>query len=126
MIGMLKKALSGVHYSQRGAIMKNITSSVYSFEKLRREGYLYVDKTEFIWKLINPAGESYFLSRLRPHREKADRAFRAANQSMAVNDVASERTGSLPDRKASLCCSVSVGLHDWFPGTCFSFWLLNR
>ena len=45
--------------------MKNITSSVYSFEKLRNEGYLYVDKTEFIWNLINPAGESYFLSRPR-------------------------------------------------------------
>ena len=45
--------------------MKNLTSSVYSFEKLRKEGYLYVDKTEFIWKLINPAGESYFLSRPR-------------------------------------------------------------
>ena len=45
--------------------MKNITSSVYSFEKLRNEGYLYVDKTEFIWKLINPVGESYFLSRPR-------------------------------------------------------------
>jgi len=45
--------------------MKNLTSSVYSFEKLRTEGYLYVDKTEFIWKLINPAGESYFLSRPR-------------------------------------------------------------
>ena len=45
--------------------MKNITSSVYSFEKLRNGGYLYVDKTEFIWNLINPAGESYFLSRPR-------------------------------------------------------------
>ena len=45
--------------------VKNITSSVYSFEKLRNEGYLYVDKTEFIWNLINPAGESYFLSRPR-------------------------------------------------------------
>ena len=45
--------------------MKNLTSSVYSFEKLRTEGYLYVDKTEFIWNLINPAGESYFLSRPR-------------------------------------------------------------
>ena len=45
--------------------MKNITSSVYNFEKLRNEGYLYVDKTEFIWKLINPVGESYFLSRPR-------------------------------------------------------------
>ena len=45
--------------------MKDITSSVYSFEKLRQEGYLYVDKTEYIWNLINPAGESYFLSRPR-------------------------------------------------------------
>ena len=45
--------------------MKNLTSSVYSFEKLRNEGYLYIDKTEFIWNLINPAGESYFLSRPR-------------------------------------------------------------
>ena len=45
--------------------MKNLTSSVYDFEKLRNEGYLYVDKTEFIWKLINPAGESFFLSRPR-------------------------------------------------------------
>ena len=45
--------------------MKDLTSSVYSFEKLRKEGYLYIDKTEFIWKLIHPAGESYFLSRPR-------------------------------------------------------------
>ena len=45
--------------------MKAITSSVYSFEKLQKAGYLYVDKTEFIWKLINPAGGAYFLSRPR-------------------------------------------------------------
>ena len=45
--------------------MKDITFSVYSFEKLRQEGYLYVDKTEYIWNLINPAGGSYFLSRPR-------------------------------------------------------------
>ena len=45
--------------------MKDITGSVYNFEKLRQEEYLYVDKTEYIWNLINPAGESYFLSRPR-------------------------------------------------------------
>lgn len=45
--------------------MKAITSSIYSFEKLRQEGYLYVDKTEYIWKLIMPAGNSFFLSRPR-------------------------------------------------------------
>lgn len=45
--------------------MKEITSSIYSFEKLRREDYLYVDKTEYIWKLIHPSGGSYFLARPR-------------------------------------------------------------
>ena len=50
--------------------VKNLTSSVYRFEKLRNEGYLYVDKTEFIWKLINPAGKSYFLS---PREDSANR-----------------------------------------------------
>jgi len=45
--------------------MKALTSSVYSFEKLVNGGYLYVDKTEYIWQLINHVGESYFLSRPR-------------------------------------------------------------
>ena len=45
--------------------MKNITSSIYSFEKLIKDGYFYVDKTEYIWNLINPSGGSYFLSRPR-------------------------------------------------------------
>ncbi|MBQ9787526.1 MAG: AAA family ATPase, partial [Lentisphaeria bacterium] len=45
--------------------MKDITSSVYSFENLRQGNFLYVDKTEYIWKLIKPAREMYFLSRPR-------------------------------------------------------------
>ncbi len=45
--------------------MKKITSSIFVFEKLRNEGYLYIDKTELLWKLIDPPGESYFLSRPR-------------------------------------------------------------
>ena len=45
--------------------MKDLTSSVYSFEDLRRGGFLYVDKTEYIWQLIRPAKELYFLSRPR-------------------------------------------------------------
>ena len=45
--------------------MKDLTSSVYSFEDLRRGDFLYVDKTEYIWQLIRPAKELYFLSRPR-------------------------------------------------------------
>lgn len=45
--------------------MKNLTSSVYNFEKLRTEGYLYIDKTEYLWNLVRPAKAMYFLSRPR-------------------------------------------------------------
>ncbi len=45
--------------------MKKLTSSISNFEKLMKEGYLYVDKTEYIWQLIKQGGESYFLSRPR-------------------------------------------------------------
>ena len=45
--------------------MKNLTSSVYSFEDLIQGNFLYVDKTEYIWQLIKPAKEMYFLSRPR-------------------------------------------------------------
>ena len=63
---MIENALSSVYITATGAnIMQDITSSIYNFEKLRQAGYLYVDKTEYIWKLINPSGESYFLSRPR-------------------------------------------------------------
>ena len=45
--------------------MKDLTTSIYSFENLIRGKYLYVDKTEYIWQLIEKEGESYFLSRPR-------------------------------------------------------------
>ena len=45
--------------------MKKLTTSIFDFEKLRKEGYLYVDKTDFVWNLVNNPGESYFLSRPR-------------------------------------------------------------
>ena len=45
--------------------MKNLTTSIFDFEKLRSCGYQYIDKTDIIWQLIDPPGESYFLSRPR-------------------------------------------------------------
>ncbi|MBQ6471615.1 MAG: ATP-binding protein [Victivallales bacterium] len=45
--------------------MKDLTTSVYSFEDLIQGNFLYVDKTEYIWKLIKPAKGMYFLSRPR-------------------------------------------------------------
>ena len=46
-------------------MMKDITASVYNFEDLIQGNFLYVDKTEYIWQLIRPAKEMYFLSRPR-------------------------------------------------------------
>ncbi len=44
---------------------KNLTPSVFTFQNLIRGNFLYVDKTEYLWKLVqNPSG-SYFLSRPR-------------------------------------------------------------
>jgi len=45
--------------------MKPLTTSVYTFEKLRSAGSLYVDKTEAIHRLLQPAFAQYFLSRPR-------------------------------------------------------------
>ena len=37
---------------------------IQNFEKLRREGYAYVDKTPVVWRLVRDGGY-YFLSRPR-------------------------------------------------------------
>ena len=45
--------------------MQDLTSSIYTFEDLIHGNYLYVDKTEYIWKLIRPYKGIYFMSRPR-------------------------------------------------------------
>ena len=45
--------------------MKNLTISVYRFDKLRDGYFLYVDKSEYIGRVIKSSGEMYFLSRSR-------------------------------------------------------------
>lgn len=45
--------------------MKDLTTSCYNFEDIIRGNFLYVDKTEYVWQLIRPAKEIYFLSRPR-------------------------------------------------------------
>ena len=38
---------------------------IQSFEKIRKEGYLYVDKTDIIWQLANRSNTYNYLSRPR-------------------------------------------------------------
>ena len=45
--------------------MKDLTPSIYTFEKLILGNYLYIDKTEYLWQLVRPANGIYFLSRPR-------------------------------------------------------------
>lgn len=45
--------------------MQDITSYLYSFEELRNGNFLYVDKTEYIRKLLRPSAAGYFLARPR-------------------------------------------------------------
>jgi hypothetical protein len=44
--------------------MKKLPLGTQSFEKLRKDGAVYVDKTEYVYNLIN-TGSVYFLSRPR-------------------------------------------------------------
>ena len=46
------------------ALMRKLPIGIQTFEKLRKENYLYVDKTEFVWKMAF-ASNPYFLSRPR-------------------------------------------------------------
>ena len=39
---------------------------IQTFEKIREGGYLYVDKTTFVYELAHSSGSTYFLN--RPHR----------------------------------------------------------
>ena len=45
--------------------MKELTTSIYTFEDLIHGNFLYVDKTEYIWQMVKPTQEMYFLSRPR-------------------------------------------------------------
>ena len=44
--------------------LQNLPIGIQDFESLRQDGYLYVDKTEPIWRLTH-TGRYYFLSRPR-------------------------------------------------------------
>ena len=43
-------------------LRRNLPIGIQSFERLRRDGYLYVDKTAFVYELAS-TGNPYFLSR---------------------------------------------------------------
>jgi hypothetical protein len=45
--------------------MKDLSTGIYVFEDMIKGNFLYVDKTEYVWRLIRPAKEFYFLSRPR-------------------------------------------------------------
>lgn len=44
--------------------MRKLPIGIQSFEDIRKDGYVYVDKTEYIWNLVS-TGKVYFLSRPR-------------------------------------------------------------
>ena len=46
--------------------MEKIATDIYSFENLRKDGYVYVDKTDLLWHLAaNNVGRQFFISRPR-------------------------------------------------------------
>ncbi|MBQ6132808.1 MAG: AAA family ATPase, partial [Lachnospiraceae bacterium] len=47
-----------------GRIERKLPIGIQDFENIRNDGYLYVDKTEFVYELVH-GGKPYFLSRPR-------------------------------------------------------------
>ena len=46
--------------------MEKITTDISSFENLRKGGYVYVDKTDLLWRLVaDKEGRQFFISRPR-------------------------------------------------------------
>ena len=46
--------------------MEKITTDIYSFEKLRKNGFVYVDKTDLLWRLVAMKdGSQFFIARPR-------------------------------------------------------------
>ena len=46
--------------------MEKIATDTYSFENMRKAGYVYVDKTDLLWRLVaNQAGSQFFIARPR-------------------------------------------------------------
>ena len=46
--------------------MENITTDIFSFENLRKDGFVYVDKTDMLWRLVSKKdGRQFFIARLR-------------------------------------------------------------
>ncbi len=46
--------------------MEKITTDISTFENLRQDGYVYVDKTDLLWRLVsNTEGRQFFISRPR-------------------------------------------------------------
>ena len=50
--------------SRKKLVIMKYPIGIQNFEKIRREGYVYVDKTPWMWKMISE-GCYYFLSRPR-------------------------------------------------------------
>lgn len=45
---------------------RRLPVGIQSFQKIRKEGYLYVDKTDIIWDMVNNGDQFVYL--IRPRR----------------------------------------------------------
>ena len=46
--------------------MEKITTDITTFGNLRKDGYVYVDKTDMLWRLVaNQKGRQFFIARPR-------------------------------------------------------------
>ncbi len=61
----VKRPVIRLDMSRAGAEPGRLPVGIQSFEEIRKEGYLYVDKTDIIWQLANRGKKYNYLSRPR-------------------------------------------------------------
>ena len=65
--------------------MRKYPVGIQSFESIRKDGYIYIDKTPLIYKMITE-GKPYFLSRPRRFGKSRRSSWQVTSSAMAGRD----------------------------------------
>ena len=85
--------------------MENITTDIFSFENLRKDGFVYVDKTDMPWRLVSKKdGRQFFIARPRCGRFER----RAMPTNTRVTGVLSRSSGSTSARRKGISTNLCL------------------
>lgn len=81
---------------------KTYPIGIQNFEKIRKDGYFYVDKTSWIYQLVK-TGSYYFLNPAAPFRKKFANFYTRSLLSGEKGTFRRHHRAGLPERRAAGC-----------------------